>query len=195
MMELLPSECIGRCIKVRLDEHIARLIDGGTVIVTIKKGEIPIHMGQKVDSFYFVLFGLVRGYYIDERGNEVTKCFVHENGFFGSECYRKKGCSSFFVDCLEDCKCIKIPYALVGKVTALDRNMERFVQEIYLEEVGKLEDRSRELLLLSAEERYLFFCREYPSLQKRVPLKYIASYIGIQPGSMSRIRKKLKNQI
>lgn len=193
-MGALPSECLEQCIKIRLHEHTARLIDGGTAIVTIKKGEIPIHMGQKVDSFYFVLFGLVRGYYTDEQGNEVTKCFVHENGFFGSECYRKKGYSSFFVDCLEDCKCIKIPYTLVGNITALDRDMERFVQELYFEEVGKLEDRSRELLLLSAEERYLFFCREYPGLPKRVPLKYIASYIGIQPGSMSRIRKKLKNQ-
>lgn len=193
-MGALPSECLEQCIKIRLNKHTARLIDGGTAIVTIKKGEIPIHMGQKVDSFYFVLFGLVRGYYTDEQGNEVTKCFVHENGFFGSECYRKKGYSSFFVDCLEDCKCIKIPYALVGNITALDRDMERFVQELYFEEIGKLEDRSRELLLLSAEERYLFFCREYPGLQKRVSLKYIASYIGIQPGSMSRIRKKLKNQ-
>lgn len=193
-MGALSSEYLEQGLKIRLQEHTARLIDRGTAIVTIKKDEIPIHMGQKVDSFYFVLFGLVRGYYINERGNEVTKCFVHENGFFGSECFRKKGCSSFFVDCLEDCKCIKIPYVLVRNITALDPDMERFVQELYFEEVGKLEDRSRELLLLSAEERYLFFCREYPGLQKRVPLKYIASYIGIQPGSMSRIRKKLKNQ-
>lgn len=42
---------------------------------------MPIEMGEMINCFYFIIYGLVRGYYIDDDGNEVTKCFVYENGF------------------------------------------------------------------------------------------------------------------
>lgn len=103
--------------------------------------------------------------------------------------------TTFYVECLEECKCLRLPYSLVQKITSLDQQVGNYIQNLYLEEVGKLEHRTRDLLLMTAEERYISFCKDYPSLQRRVQLRYIASYIGIQPASMSRIRKKLKNQI
>lgn len=58
----------------------------------------------------------------------------------------------------------------------IDKMLSTYINNLYLREVGKLENRAKDLLLLSAEERYISFCREYPNLQKRLPLKYIASY-------------------
>lgn len=194
-MVISPSEYIKKCLKIDFDNSVENIIDTGASIIIFEKGTMPIEMGEMINCFYFIIYGLVRGYYIDDDGNEVTKCFVYENGFFGSECYRTKDTSTFFVDCLEECKCIKLPYFLIQKNMSIDQRVNQLIHSMYLNEIGKLEDRTRKLLLLTAEERYIFFCREYPNLQRRLQLKYIASYIGIKAASMSRIRKKLKNQI
>jgi hypothetical protein len=62
-----------------------------------------------------------------------------------------------------------------------------------MQEVDKLENRAKNLVLLNAEERYDDFCRRYSKLHDRVELRYIASYIGIRAASLSRIRKEIKN--
>lgn len=194
-MNNYPSEYLKGCLEFDFDNKIVHMIDTEASIITFEKGHVPIHMDEEIINFYFIINGVVRGYYLDEDGNDVTKCFVCENGFFGSECYRTGERSTFFVDCLEECKCIKLPYSLIQKLSSLDQRIEQVIYMMYLNEIGEVEDRAKKLILLSAEERYIYFCKKYPDLQNRLQLKYIASYIGIQAGSMSRIRKKLKNRI
>ncbi|ENY8765756.1 Crp/Fnr family transcriptional regulator [Clostridioides difficile] len=197
MTELLirPSEYLQNCLKLKLSNTIQDLIDCKASIITFEKGHHPIQADMAVTSFYFMIYGIVRGYYIDSDGNEVTKCFVYENCFFGSECFRTNTFSTFYVECIEECKCIKLPYSLVNEIISSDIRIGNYVQNLYFEEISKLEERTKKLLLLSAEQQYINFCKEYPNLQNRLPLKYIASYIGIAVGSMSRIRKKLKNHL
>lgn len=190
-MIINPSEYIERCLKIQLDEQVKDLLNTESTIVTFNKGDHPVREGDKMDSFYFLIYGLVRGYFIDKEGNDVTKCFSCENQFFSSECFRTKENSSLFVECLEESKCIKIPYNIVRKLEELTPA----INKLYWDEIARLDERVKDLFLMNAEERYINFCREYPNLQNRVPLKYIASYIGIQAGSMSRIRKKLKNRL
>lgn len=194
-MKIQPSDYMKKCLRICFDAQVASMLDTYACIVTFEKGTHVIRVGEVVSSFYFIIYGIVRGYYIDDEGHEVTKCFEAENCFFGSECYRTNQSASFYVECLEECKCLRLPYSLVKKLISLDQQVGSYIQNLYLEEVGKLEHRTRDLLLMTAEERYISFCKDYPSLQRRVQLRYIASYIGIQPASMSRIRKKLKNQI
>ena len=155
-MVISPSEYIKKCLKIDFDNSVENIIDTGASIIIFEKGTMPIEMGEMINCFYFIIYGLVRGYYIDDDGNEVTKCFVYENGFFGSECYRTKDTSTFFVDCLEECKCIKLPYFLIQKIMSIDQRVNQLIHSMYLNEIGKLEDRTRKLLLLTAEERYIF---------------------------------------
>ena len=137
-MVISPSEYIKKCLKIDFDNSVENIIDTGASIIIFEKGTMPIEMGEMINCFYFIIYGLVRGYYIDDDGNEVTKCFVYENGFFGSECYRTKDTSTFFVDCLEECKCIKLPYFLIQKI------MSYTVDSEYLYKTGaNLYDRNR----------------------------------------------------
>lgn len=191
-MRIRPSESIRKYFNMGFDEQIMALLDENASIVTFDKGQLPIQAGEEGNAFYLILHGLVRGYYLDDDGHEVTKCFASENCFFGSECYRTKQGATFYVECLEACECIRLPYALVRELETLDARMEKYIQRLYLEEVARLEQRTRNLLLMDAGERYMDFCKQYPDLQKRVQLRYIASYIGIKPASMSRLRKKYK---
>lgn len=94
-MVISPSEYIKKCLKNDFDNSVENIIDTGASIIIFEKGTMPIEMGEMINCFYFIIYGLVRGYYIDDDGNEVTKCFVYENGFFGSECYRTKDTSAF----------------------------------------------------------------------------------------------------
>ena len=87
-MKIQPSDYMKKCLRIRFDAQVASLLDTYACIVTFEKGTHVIRAGEVVSSFYFIIYGIVRGYYIDDEGNEVTKCFESENCFFGSECYR-----------------------------------------------------------------------------------------------------------
>ena len=136
--------------------------------------------------------GLVRGFYIDKQGNDITKCFSYENEFFSSEGLRTRGLSSFSIECLEECECIQLPYLLINEIMEKDIEIKNLINILYMYEVEKLENRAKNLLVMNAEERYLDFIKQYPYLIGKVNLQYIASYIGVRPASLSRIRKVIK---
>lgn len=179
-------------LKVNINGDIARMIDNSASIVTFQAKDIILHEGEKSLNLYYVLSGIVRGYYIDNQGNDITKCFSCENGFFSSEGLRTGGLSSFSIECLELCQCISIPYSLIYEIIQKDENLKEILNTLYINEVEKLEKRAKNLMLMNAEERYIDFCNQYPELFSRIDLQYIASYIGIRAASLSRIRKTIK---
>lgn len=180
-------------LKVNINEDIARKIDNHASIVTFQAKNIILHEGEKSLNLYYILSGIVRGYYIDNQGNDITKCFSCENGFFSSEGLRTGGLSSFSIECLELCQCISIPYSLIYEIIQKNENLKEIINTFYIIEVDKLEKRAKNLMLMNAEERYIDFCNLYPELFRRIDLQYIASYIGIRAASLSRIRKAIKN--
>lgn len=191
VMQKSPYDYLKMDLKINMSNRIENLINSQLHHVTFLKGSHPIHAGDEVAFFYAIKHGLVRGYYINENGVDITKCFSKEKGFFGSECFRTNKPSTYYVECIEDCECIKIPYSFVREVVTLEQGLGDYIQRKYLEEIQKLEDRTKDLLQLSAEERYSNFMKEYSWIQDRIPLKLVASYIGINAGSLSRIRKAL----
>lgn len=178
---------------INIDENIKDIINDKASFVEFPSKHIALLEGMKSTNLYFIIHGIVRGYYIDEHGNDITKCFSSENEFFSSEGLRTASVSSFTIECLEDCQCIQLPYKLIQQVIKEDENLNNLFINSYLNEVKKLENRVKSSALMNAEERYIDFCRQNPNLHERVELKYIASYIGIRAASLSRIRKNIKN--
>ena len=178
---------------IKIDENTADMINDEVSFVEFPEKHIELLEGMKSTNLYFIIRGIVRGYYIDEQGNDITKCFSSDNEFFSSEGLRTASFSSFTIECLEDCQCIQLSYGLVYKVMKEDENLKNLFVKYYLKEVEKLENRAKNSALMNAEERYIDFCKQYPHLHDRVELKYIASYIGIRAASLSRIRKGMKN--
>jgi len=187
------SKYLEEGLGIIIDRSIADAINGKCSFVDFQRKHITLVEGMKSTNLYFIIRGIVRGYYIDEQGNDITKCFSSENEFFCSEGLRTASVSSFTIECLEDCKCIQIPYELVSKIIKEDEILNNIFVKCYLQEVEKLENRIKNSALMNAEERYIDFCRLYPQLHDRVDLRYIASYIGIRAASLSRIRKEIKN--
>ena len=187
------SKYLEEGLGIKIDENIKDMINDKAYFVEFPGKHIALLEGMKSTNLYFIIHGIVRGYYIDEQGNDITKCFSSENEFFSSEGLRTASISSFTIECLEDCQCIQLQYGVVHKVMKEDENFKNLFIKYYLQEVEKLENRVKSLALMNGSERYIYFCKQYPNLHDRVELKYIASYIGIRAASLSRIRKGIKN--
>lgn len=182
-----------RGLGIKINNDTADIVNDEASFTEFPCGHIVLLEGAKAENIYFIIRGVVRGYYIDEQGNDITKCFSSENEFFSSEGLRTADASSFTIECLEDCLCIRLPYTLVHKVMKKDENLKNLFIKYYLREVERLESRIKNSNLMDAKERYIDFCRQYPNLSGRIELKYIASYIGIRAASLSRIRKEMKD--
>lgn len=164
-------------------------------ICTVKllsKGEYYISEGQIPKRFAFVNKGLFRYLYINNKGIEFTKNFICEGNFIVSYSAMIQGTPSLmYVEALEDCEICEIDYQNWDQLRSRNRMWDKFLIGLLEKAFVIKETRERELLLLDAVERYLIFKNEFPNLEKRVKQHHIASYLGISPISLSRI----KNQI
>lgn len=160
-------------------------------IKSLEKGGYFIRAGEIPKSFAFVSSGLFRYVYIDEDARQFTKGFMPEFNILSSySAMIQKTPSWFFIEALEDSVIIEFSYLQWLKLKETSYCWDRFL--IAMLEMGYTtkETRERELLLLDAETRYRIFQERYPTLEHRVKQHMIASYLGITPESLSRIRKK-----
>lgn len=162
-------------------------------IKKIRKDECYIREGEKPKSFAYVFGGFFRYYYIDKKGNDFTKGFFFENSFISSYSAMIQNRGSYFsIEALEDAEIIEIDYekwkALLSNELVWHKLLLALIEKGYCIK----ESREREFLLFSAEERYKSFLKSFSDQQKRIKQHFIASYLGISPVSLSRIRKKLE---
>lgn len=153
----------------------------------LSEGAVPL-------KFAFVNQGLFRYFYVNDKGNEFTKGFFPENTFIASYTTMVKGQPSFYtIEALEDAEVLVIDYSK-WKILCTGHPCWCTLLVAMLEKgFAKKETRERELLLHSAEERYRSFLHEYPQLVHRIKQHLIASYIGITPVALSRIRKGISH--
>jgi len=157
------------------------------------KGSI-IHKAGTVPEFHnFVLSGIMRNYYVDEKGQEITTDMNDGPRFFTSyDYFVQQTVSPETIHCVTDCEMLRANQQQVQTMMAEGGNVIRefgmkVMQQAWEEERLRLHERAT----LSAEQRYLNFMERHPNLMQEVPLQYIASFLGIKPESLSRIRRKL----
>lgn len=190
-----PSVYLERKCQVEFDQDVEEMLGREVQSVSFPVGHTVLWEGDSSACLYYMIEGLVRGYYIDRKGNDLTKCFCAEDEFFSTEGFRTSSPATFTIECLEDCRCLRLPYETLTRMIDRHEKVGSLVSRLFQMEVSRQESRNKSLMLLSAEERYLAFCSDYPHLYERLPLKYIASYIGIHAASLSRIRKNQNRSI
>src|SRR5690625_5250024 len=161
-------------------------------IKTIQKNNYFLKVGDNVPFIGFCVEGLFRLFYNTIEGNEYNKSFCSKGDFV--TCYSailQKKTATFSIQAVMESTLIIIPYQAFTKL--FERHIcwviiaKCIAEQLYLNK----EMREQDLLLLSAEERYLKFSRDYQHLVDHIPQYQIASYIGITPVALSRIRRKL----
>jgi CRP-like cAMP-binding protein len=157
-------------------------------IVTIKKNKDLQPIGHTCKTIYFINKGVARIYYLMD-GIDITEGFFFENSIIARvESLFTGKPSRKAIQILEDAEIIAINanqlFKLYDSFPEIERLFRKIFEAAYVETVNRIEG----IQFHSAEERYNALISEAPDVLKRVPLKYVASYLGITQVSLSRIR-------
>jgi len=155
----------------------------------IMKDELILSEGEICRYFYFLEMGLVR-FFIHHEGEDLTTYFVDAPYCFtAKESFHEKVPSKENIQALSKCVIWRTTLEKIQVLSGLS-SWERFTRNFIHEVQGYIEHLMITGKILSAEERYLKLLEAHPDLTERVPLKYLAGFLGIAPQSLSRIRKK-----
>lgn len=160
-------------------------------IRNFQKNECILEAGERTTHIYLVLKGLVRGFYIDASGSEITKCFARENEWCCSYSYMTDEPSPFFVETLEDTMLAGFSHVRSREILDSSSRLRTAMEKLLSGALLQVEKRSMSFAAMEAKDRYRCFLTENPDLAKRVKQEYIASYLGITPSSLSRIKRTL----
>ena len=175
---------------IKFEQKDKDLINSLFKYESVSKGTLLLETGKFTDRVFFILSGYLRYFKVIETGEElVIHLFAPDNfatsvnGFF----LGKKTEES--LQAITDCEYLYISKSDLEKLYSTNlkwHNFGRMLMENFLIEK---EERIIDQLSLSAQDRYMKLMKSQPGIIKNIPIKYIASFIGIQPESLSRIRK------
>ncbi|MBP1673202.1 MAG: Crp/Fnr-type transcriptional regulator [Bacteroidetes bacterium] len=173
-----------------ITNDLEQAITESASIKSFPKGKILLHEGDISNECYFILKGCVRSYYIRD-GKEKTTEFFTEEQFILPNQYGTNIPSDHFLECIEEVVLnISNPNAekeAFQKYPQLEILYRKMADIIFVNFQKKMD----EFRMSSAEQRYIDLTKERPDLLQRVPQHQIASFLGISPESLSRIRKRL----
>jgi CRP-like cAMP-binding protein len=164
----------------------------GLEFIKLKRDEHLLKYGQTEKYIYYVCSGIIRSYIVrDEREHNVYFCF--ENQFISSYAsFITQQPSECYLQAIKPAEIFRINRNILMGLYHVFHNAERigrlFAEKLFVETL----EREIDLLNLTAEERYIKLVKQHSNLVNQIPLKHIASYLGIQPESLSRVRKNLK---
>ncbi len=162
---------------------------------TVKRKQMLVQEGFVCKYYTFVLKGCFRMYALDERGNEHNLQFAAENDWISDlDSFYSGKPSKLFIEAIESGVIIQIEqqdlYSLFTHIPKLNRIFKVIVEHKFIE----FQNRVLQNISSTAEQRYLNFLEQYPPIVQRIPNTQIASYLGITPEFLSKIRKDLSKK-
>ncbi len=165
-------------------------IETGFQKLIIEKDELILEEGKICRNLYFLETGLLR-FFINKDGNDITKFFTEAPYFFTSQAsFNAQKPANENIQAIEKSVVWKMTYDKVNDLYKL-KSWTDFARKIIQEVQFYTEQILEEIQTETAEYRYEKMLKTSPELLKRIPLKHLASYLGIAPQSLSRIRKKI----
>lgn len=159
----------------------------------LQRNEHYWEAGKTVGQVGFLIQGILRVYYYNNKGEEITRYFIDENHLILSgntidEVYTP----SEYLSAITDCRMVvfsKRDWKEIGDtIIGWDNIVQKIISKHHSEKIS----RRSEMISQDGKERYLDFIQKFPNLVNRVPLSFIASYLGITQSSLSRIRKSIR---
>lgn len=171
------------------------LISSIAKLRVIRRGEHFVQQGELCYDAMMVVKGLFRHYAIDENGKEKTLMFDAERKFTGCfDTIMLNKPSTENIIALENSIIIKMDTRAAEKISSDNIRLLKVQLEAYKQVVITNVEHGKLLTILSPDERYTFFCETHRNLEQRIQQKHLASYLGITPTSLSRIRARLSNR-
>lgn len=174
-----------------LNKQQIELVKESANIVILNKEEYFSEAGKIPKQVGFILEGVVRGCYYNNKGEEITRCFVNENSLVVDyPNFEANVTATEYLQAVTTCKLLvfskEIWDELSHTIVGWDNIKNKMVHKCMFQK-----SRKSPVISEDATTRYLEFMKNYPTLINRVPLSYIASYLGVTQQSLSRIRKNI----
>lgn len=161
-----------------------------TILREYSKGSILLKEGSVSKECYAVVRGCVREFYIKDGVEKTTAFFTEGQSVNSFSSYTNKVPSKHYLECAEDCLLTVGNQSLVDQMCERIPRLEAFIKNEVEKEAGALQERMASFMISSPEERFSDLMKNNPALINRVPQHQIASYIGVTPESLSRIKKR-----
>ncbi len=164
-----------------------------TEVIQVPKGNFLVRKGTVCDNAHFVVKGCLKTSYTDWNGKEHILQFSTET-WWASDfvSFTERSIGEYDIRCLEDCMLIRFSHTdfemLYRKIPVLERFFRLIVQRAF----AASQKRILNNINLSGKEKYLLFCSQYPDMARRIPQYMIASYLGITPEFLSKIKSLKK---
>jgi CRP/FNR family transcriptional regulator, anaerobic regulatory protein len=160
-----------------------------------KKKEFIFDSTKPQDRIAYITSGMIRSYYINEQGSEITAWFVKEFDFVSDyPAFLNDAKSNYLFEAIEHTTVVIIPKILILKAYETSPKFQKFGRLIAEEAVQFLQGRIESFLFKSATERYVEFMKNENELFNRLSVEHIATYLGVERQSLTRIRKKLSSK-
>lgn len=177
----IPEDVVEKVFSHMREEHI-------------RKREVVLSLGEVPKKCYCIVEGIMRSYYIDMEGNDKTKYFHIEGGSSCGEGVFYQAPSIICVEALTDCIVLSIDCKEVRRLIFEDDFLMRAWIDVLEKSLIYKTERENSFLIKGATQRYLDFKEKLGFLERRVNQQYIASYLGMTPVSLSRIKHALKEE-
>ena len=157
----------------------------------IKKKTNLLQAGKTADEVYFIITGCMR-LFCEKDGAELSTYFFTELTFAGSYAsFISRKPSQHSIETLEDCFVLTLSYQALQELYNVFPKMNEFIRKSIEERFVVIHDLFTSYILNSPEERYLSLLKESPDILNRIPQHQIASFLGVTPVSLSRIRNRV----
>ncbi len=161
--------------------------------LVLRKEDYFSEAGKIAKQVGFILEGILRVCYYNNKGEEITTYFIDENHFVVDlDSFDNKIPSSGYVQAVTDCTLIVFPKQNWEEITHTIVGWGGIVNKIAKKSLIQKIERRSPLVSEDATTRYLAFIEKYPKLANRIPLSHLASYLGVTQSSLSRIRKNIR---
>jgi len=162
-------------------------------VIKVRKKETVLYLGDTATKIFFVKKGILKASIFDENGNQHTTRFVAENDAITSMVsYINQKPSNIQIECVEDSELMCFKYEDFQYMSKLYSGISNAFHKIMLNRYQQLLDEKSSMITKDATARYLSFVKNYAPIVDRLPLKEIASFLGIRQQSLSRLRSKLE---
>ncbi|WDF54178.1 Crp/Fnr family transcriptional regulator [Mucilaginibacter sp. KACC 22063] len=178
--------------KVTLSEKDKNALQAFFVPKRIRKRQYLLQEGDICKNLAFVSKGLLRTYNVDEKGDEHMNVFGWEGWWISDFNSFLTGIPSVFnIDAIEDSEVLLLSRTNYEEITLAIPVMDRYFRILYQNSIVTKERRLMSSVTDTAEEKYLRLSASNPEIIERIPQNLVASYLGIAPETLSRIKKNL----
>ena len=162
--------------------------------IQLKKNEFFVREGEFAQQIGFLKNGIVRAFFLNQEGKEYSKQFFVGPSIIGAySSLLTKQPNKIAQQALTDCEVLAADFSEIEKLYGEFHDLERLGRKIAEFYFLEKEQKEIEMALLDADKRYLIMRERFPTIENIIPQYYIASYLGISPTQLSRIRKKMSN--